>query len=107
NGPSYGAAARWLRDDEFDCGVHLNILHGEPLSPCSEVSTLLGADGRFLGSTGRFLQRYASGRVRTREVALEWERQLRRAFDDGLHPTHINAHYHLHALPALFRLAAE
>lgn len=107
NGPAYAAAARELREAGFDCGVHLNLVHGAPLSPAADVPSLVDAHGRFFGSAGRFLRRYVGGQVSRREVALEWERQLRRAFDDGLRPTHLNAHYHLHALPGLFELALE
>jgi predicted glycoside hydrolase/deacetylase ChbG (UPF0249 family) len=107
NGPAYPAVARHLREAGFDCGVHLNLVHGAPLSPVADVPSLVDAQGRFLGSAGGFLLRYLRGRVRRSEVALEWERQLRRALDDGLRPTHLNAHYHLHALPGLFGLAVE
>lgn len=107
NGSTYVTAARALRDGGFDCGVHLNLLHGEPLSSVAEVPSLVDGSGRFTGTVWRFLGRYARGAVRRREIALEWERQVRRAVDDGLRPTHLNAHYHLHALPALFPLAVE
>jgi predicted glycoside hydrolase/deacetylase ChbG (UPF0249 family) len=107
NGPTYRTAVRWLRDSGGDCGVHLNLVHGEPLSPRTEVHSLVDARGCFPGTIGRFLLRYEGRVVRIREVALEWERQLQRAFDDGLVPTHLNAHYHLHALPGLFRIAVD
>ena len=107
NGPVYGAATRPLRDGGFDCGVHLNLLHGEPLSPAAEVPSLVDASGRFPGSVAAFLRRYMRGTVRRSEIALEWERQLRRACDDGLSPSHLNSHYHLHAFPSLFGLAVE
>ena len=107
NGPAYPAVARELRAAGFDCGVHLNLVDGAPLSPAADVPSLVDAQGRFFGSAGRFLLRYVRGQVRRREIGLEWDRQLRRAFDDGLRPTHLNAHYHLHALPGLFGLAVE
>ena len=107
NGTTYRTAARRLRESGNDCGVHLNLVHGEPLSPRSEVRGLVDAEGRFPGTVGRFLLRYESGAVRMRDVALEWERQVQRAFYDGLVPSHLNAHYHLHALPGLFRLVVD
>lgn len=107
NGPTYGTAARRLRENGRDCGVHLNLLQGEPLSPRAEVRSLVDGRGHFPGTIGRFLLRYEGRRVRVREVALEWERQVQRAFDDGLAPSHLNAHYHLHALPGLFGVALD
>ena len=107
NGPTYRTAARRLRESGRDCGVHLNLLQGEPLSPRTEVRSLVDARKRFPGTVGRFLLRYETGVVRIDEIALEWERQVQRAFDDGLVPSHLNAHYHLHALPALFRITVD
>jgi len=107
NGGTYGSAARALREGGFECGVHLNLTHGEPLSPAAEVRSLVDGRGHFPGSIGRFLLRYARRTVRLREVALEWERQLQRAVDDGLRPSHLNGHYHVHALPDLFRLTVD
>ncbi len=107
NGPTYRTAARRLRESGRDCGVHLNLLQGEPLSPRTEVRSLVDASGRFPGSLGGFLLRYERRAVRIREVALEWERQVQRAFADGLVPSHLNAHYHLHALPSLFGVAVD
>ncbi len=107
NGPTYGAAVRVLRAGGFDCGVHLNLVDGAPLSSAADVPSLVDAHGRFPGSVGHFLLRYACGAVRTGEVAIEWERQVQRAIDDGLRPTHLNGHYHLHVLPRLFKIAVE
>ena len=107
NGPTYRAAAQRLRESGRDCGVHLNLVHGEPLSPRTEVRSLVDARGNFPGTVGRFLRRYEAGLVRIGDVALEWERQVQRAFDDGLVPSHLNSHYHLHAFPGLFRLTVD
>jgi len=107
NGSTYRTAARRLRESGGDCGVHLNLVHGEPLSARTEVRSLVDAGGRFPDTIGRFLLRYQGGVVRIREVVLEWERQVQRAFDDGLVPSHLNAHYHMHALPSLFRVAVD
>lgn len=107
NGPTYPQVLAELRRSGIDHGVHLNLLRGEPLSPRREVESLLGGRGQLLGSVGEFLWRYASGQVAIEEVAREWERQIERAFDDGLRPSFLNAHYHLHALPGLFRVAID
>ena len=105
NGPTYRSAARRLRETGVDCGVHLSLVDGAPLSDPPEVRSLVDARGRFPDTVARFLLR--RGVVRIREVALEWERQVQRAFDDGLAPSHLNAHYHLHALPGMFRVAVD
>lgn len=107
NGPTYRDVASELLRSGVDHGVHLNLLCSSPLSPRNEVASLVGAGGRLSPSVGEFVLRYALGRVALRDVAREWERQIQRAFDDGLSPSFLNAHYHLHALPGLFQVAAD
>src|SRR5262249_25037703 len=107
NGPTYRAAKDMIRGAGLDHGVHLNLLEGDPVSPRDEVRSLVDDRGRFAGGVGRFLARWAAGRVREGEIGLEWERQIRRALDDGLAPSHLNSHYHLHALPGLAEIALD
>lgn len=103
NGATFPPVARLLRERDFDCGVHLNVIHGRPVLPPREVPSLVLPSGEFPGRVGGFLFRYLTGRARVEEIAREWEAQVRRVFDAGLRPTHLNAHYHLHGFPALFR----
>lgn len=107
NGATYVAAASTLVNRGLDCGVHLNLLHGRPLSPPSEVRSLVDADGSFPGSVARVLLAYACRRLRLEEIAREWSRQVERAVSDGLRPTHLNGHFHLHLLPRLFPIARD
>ncbi|MDI7269259.1 MAG: ChbG/HpnK family deacetylase [Myxococcota bacterium] len=103
NGPVYLETRARLRDaPALDPGVHLNAIAGLPLSPCGEVRTLVNDDGRLCGSIGRFLLRFLPARIDAQQLAREWERQVQRALDDGLRPTHLNSHYHVHLLPGLF-----
>lgn len=106
NGPTYPEArARLLGAPGLDTGVHLNAVHGRPLSPPLEVQTLVDDQGRFCGSIHRFLARYLLFRLDKGHLAREWERQVQRALDDGLRPTHLNSHYHVHLLPGFFDIA--
>jgi hypothetical protein len=104
---TYRAAARRLRESGGDCGVHLNLFMASRFRPAPRFAVSSMQWTLSLATVGRFLLRYEGRVVRIREVALEWERQVQRAFDDGLVPSHLNAHYHLHALPGLFRLAVD
>jgi predicted glycoside hydrolase/deacetylase ChbG (UPF0249 family) len=105
-GPCYPDAAREVRRNGADHGVHLDLLDGFPRSPAAEIASLVDVRGRFV-SLRRLLLRFAAGRVRACEVELEWGRQIERALDDGLRPTHLNAHFHLHVLPGLFAITAR
>jgi predicted glycoside hydrolase/deacetylase ChbG (UPF0249 family) len=104
SGRSYEEAARTLLRGEIDHGVHLDLLDGVPLSPASEIASLIDRRGRFR-PLSHLLARFAAGRVRTHEVEREWSAQIERALGDGLRPTHLNGHFHLHLLPGLFRVA--
>ncbi|HYD47385.1 MAG TPA: ChbG/HpnK family deacetylase [Terriglobales bacterium] len=107
NGETYPDNAATWRELGFDCGVHLNLTHGRPISPAAEIPSLVDEHGNFPGGIGTLLVRYARGQVRLAEVALEWERQLGRAIEDGFAPSHLNGHYHVHALPGLFAVAVR
>jgi predicted glycoside hydrolase/deacetylase ChbG (UPF0249 family) len=108
NGPSYARARTMFGGPSGpEAGVHLNVLDGAPLSPTAEVRTLVDGAGRFGGAPWRFLARYAAARIDRAQVVREWERQLERAAEDDLRPTHLNSHYHLHLLPGLFEPVVE
>ena len=59
NGPDAAAAARIQGPG---LGVHLNILRGKPLLPPSEIPSLVGPDGLFLGDYAALFRRYVTGR---------------------------------------------
>lgn len=108
NGPTYASAVAALKaSPALDPGVHLNLLSGSPLSPASEVSSLVDASGEFRPGLPGFLARHAAGAIRHVEVAIEWERQVRRVFESGLRPVHLNSHFHVHMLPGLWAVARE
>jgi predicted glycoside hydrolase/deacetylase ChbG (UPF0249 family) len=77
-------------------GLHLQLTDGAPRSGPGEVPSLVGADGRFPRN------REAMGRVDPRDVAREWEAQLRVLRELGIEPTHVDSHHHVHQLPGVF-----
>jgi chitin disaccharide deacetylase len=106
NGVAFAAAVPSLRErPTLDIGVHLVVTEERPLSPPGEIASLLGSDERFLPGFRAFALRYFAGRVRERELELEWRRQIERVLAAGLRPLHLNSHQHLHALPRLFPIA--
>lgn len=87
----------------LDVGVHLTLSTGAPLTPPRDVPGLVGPDGRFL-SAGVVTRRLMRGRAHVDVVAREWSAQIERALDQGLRPSHLDSHCHLHAYPPLYRL---
>lgn len=104
NGPDL-AAVRPIRG--VSMGAHLNVLRGKPLSPLREVRSLVGSNGLFLGSFGRFAGRAMCGAIRRDELRLEWSRQIEKLQSHGLEISHVDGEKHTHCLPGLFDVACE
>lgn len=88
-------------------GAHLNILRGAPLSPVSEVRSLVGSDGLFLGSVAKLALRVLRRQVVASEVRLEWSRQVAHLRARGLALSHVDSEKHTHCLPGLFAIACD
>lgn len=102
------AVAELRRHPDLDVGAHLVLVGERPLSPASEVRSLLGGDGRLLPGFGPFCRRYVvRGGIVLGEVRRELSRQLDRLLATGLPVRHLNSHQHLHAVPRVFDLVAE
>jgi predicted glycoside hydrolase/deacetylase ChbG (UPF0249 family) len=79
-------------------GLHLNLTMGSPVSPPSEVRSLIDGLGRFL-PLDRLVRRGLAGGVRPAEVRQEADAQLMRLVSAGLRITHVDSHRHVHAYP--------
>lgn len=104
NGPDQDALRPYPR---VSLGAHLNILRGAPLSPVSEVRSLVGSDGLFLGSAASLAWRVLRRQVVASEVRLEWSRQVAHLRARGLSLSHIDGEKHTHCLPGLFAIACD
>jgi predicted glycoside hydrolase/deacetylase ChbG (UPF0249 family) len=101
NTAHFGEHATWLRDCEaLDCGVHLNLTDGIPLT--SDLQQMLGR------WSGRFPRKFAlarailSGAIEIDAVKREWRAQIERCLEHGLKLRFLNSHEHIHMLPSLF-----
>ena len=109
NGRALDDAVERLRDRPgLDAGVHLTFVGSErPLSPRSQVSSLLGPDGAFLPGFRAFAARYVLGRIDAAELEAELRRQIERLLAAGLELVHANSHQHLHVLPRVFEIVLK
>lgn len=91
---------------DLDIGVHLSLDLGSPLSPLEEIPSLI-ADGKFR----RYLLEENDIEVNPEEVYREWKKQIEKALQAGLTPSHIDSHHHIHMMTSVFpvfiRLARE
>jgi len=103
------AMTRWAV--RLSVGVHLVLCQGAPISPPSEISTLVGEGGKTLWTFNEFLRKLATGHIDLRQVELELRRQIVRVIDAGITPSHLDGHKHVHVLPGIadvvVRLAHE
>lgn len=103
NGRAFDHGVELIRDEpSLDTGVHLTFVEEIPLSPLSEVPSLIDDSGTFLQSFRSFSFRYLYGGVDLDELTLELRRQIERVMQTGLTVRHLNSHQHLHLLPRVF-----
>ena len=97
--PGWEDAHERLRDSSIDIGLHLNLGFGPPLTT---ARTLVNPKtGRLRGMGG--LSLWALGqRIDPEDVAAECRAQLERLRTAGRPVTHLDSHWHLHALPGIW-----
>jgi predicted glycoside hydrolase/deacetylase ChbG (UPF0249 family) len=118
-GDSFKEAARQARALGLPTSLHLAIVDTAPLSPPSEIPSLVNPDGRFPPFFGAVVRRalLAERRgglglgwlgldgLRRADLRLEIGRQLQAFAEAGLigpHGMQVDSHQHLHLLPAVF-----
>ncbi len=111
NFPAFKDAAKMATDlPELGVGLHLNIVHGPPISNPSAIPTLVNASGDFPG-TEVVLRRLMLGRVSESDIELELSNQLELFRSEIGEPTHLDSHKHLHVfgsfLPAFIKIAGN
>ncbi|MGB9862611.1 MAG: carbohydrate deacetylase [Candidatus Saccharicenans sp.] len=81
-------------------GIHFNLSVGKPVSPPSEVPSLINEYGEFLGDV--FARKLFLGEIRYNEIVKELEAQIKLLFDLGVMPTHWDGHQNKHLYPQFF-----
>jgi predicted glycoside hydrolase/deacetylase ChbG (UPF0249 family) len=88
-------------------GVHLTLVDGAPMLPPDRVPTLLQDDGRFRMSWRPFIVACLMGRVSMRDVERELTAQIEYVTSNGITPTHLDSHKHVHLYPPVFEVVAS
>jgi hopanoid biosynthesis associated protein HpnK len=103
NSPAFEEAVKLAHAHEgLGIGVHLNVLRGKAILPRAEVPSLVDAAGRFLRSPISLCCGILGKRVDLDHLSGEFSAQIQRAFEAGLHPTHLNSEKHVHMYPPIF-----
>jgi predicted glycoside hydrolase/deacetylase ChbG (UPF0249 family) len=109
-GPTFEQAAAEVRRQRLPLSLHLAIVDTAPLSPPTEIPSLVGADGRFPPYFGAIIRQALLGRLRRPELRREINRQIEAFADAGLTEATglvLDGHQHLHLLPAVFDVVLD
>ena len=108
NAPAAVHAIHRLRSrPSLGIGMHLTLVDGTPRHPPDRGPTLMRDDGRFYTSWKPFIVACLMGRISMGEVELELTGQIERVIDEGIRPTHLDAHKHVHMYPPVFAIVAR
>jgi predicted glycoside hydrolase/deacetylase ChbG (UPF0249 family) len=101
--PGFREAGAWLtQTPSLGIGVHLAAVGEDaPLSPASQIRSLVDPAGRLPASWKQFLLRALAGRIRTAELEREFAAQIARVVELGVPVTHLDTHQHLHLWPSV------
>ncbi len=97
NMPGFDHACSLLDDELLGVGLHFNLTEGEPLSPAF----------RRLLPRNRLLLALLTGEITQSSIEQEFLAQLSRLRAEGIKPSHIDSHQHIHIFPGVFRVVSE
>ena len=85
-------------------GCHVVLVDGETVLPAQKLPMLVDqCTGRFQPTSGAFVQRLFTGRIRSAEIEAETAAQIALLQSEGVVLTHIDTHKHVHIFPAVLR----
>ena len=92
---------------DLGVGVHLNLFEGRALSKETCVEQLVDGEGRFAFSPTKLSLFSVAGHKIRNAVRAELAAQIQWVLDNGLKPTHLDSHKHIHCFPAMFPLVCN
>jgi len=88
-------------------GVHLVLTELPPLSGAGDIPGLTGYNGLLPASPSALVAGVLQGRIRHGALTAELDRQVARVVKEGIIPTHLDSHKHVHAFPPVLAAVAE
>ncbi|MFZ0034021.1 MAG: ChbG/HpnK family deacetylase [Sedimentisphaerales bacterium] len=85
-------------------GVHLNLFEGRPLSKDSGIDCLLDDQGRFALTPAKLSLLSVCRRKIRNAIRTELAAQIQWVIDNGVKPTHLDSHKHIHSFPIIFSI---
>lgn len=84
-------------------GCHVVLVDGRPAASSEQIGSLLGENGEFRPTLGKFVCDLLLGRIREEEIETEACAQIQRLQRAGIAVTHVDTHKHTHMFPAVLR----
>ena len=88
-------------------GIHLNLTEGSPISKDQSVRCLLNITGQFAYSPAKLSFLSVTGAKIRNAIRTELAAQIQFVVDNGIKPTHLDSHNHIHISPAIFSIVCE
>jgi hopanoid biosynthesis associated protein HpnK len=108
NMPAAEAAVKLAKQmPHLGVGVHLNLSNGRPLSKDGSVNCLLDNTGCFALSTAKLSLLSIARRKIRNAIRTEFAAQIQWVLDNGIKPTHLDSHKHIHCFPAIFPIVCD
>lgn len=92
---------------DLGVGVHLNLFEGKPISKDNCVHCLLNEQGSFAFSPAKLAMLSVCRRKIRLAIRTELSAQIQWVIDNGLKPTHLDSHKHIHCFPAIFPIVCD
>ncbi|MCK5450297.1 MAG: ChbG/HpnK family deacetylase [Candidatus Omnitrophica bacterium] len=89
-------------------GVHLTLTGN--FLPCASrknVGSLIRENGQFYKDYFKLLSMLLGGKLKSKEIELEFEEQIKKIKDNGFEITHLDSHEHIHMMPAIFHITVN
>jgi chitin disaccharide deacetylase len=88
-------------------GIHLNLTDGLPLAKDNCVGPLCNTGGEFAFNPYQLSWRSALSAKIREAIKAELQAQIQWTLDQGIKPTHLDSHKHIHCFPVLFKIVCE
>ena len=88
-------------------GVHLNLTEGKPLSNDKNIDCLCDKNGDFNYSPVLLAAASTVIHKIRKAIKIELAAQIQWVIDNGIEPTHLDSHHHLHNFPAIYPIVCD
>jgi len=88
-------------------GVHLNLTEGMAMSKEADVGCLINDEGMFALSERKLSLLSVLKSTIRKAVKAEFAAQIQWVIDNGIKPTHLDSHKHIHSFPTIFPMVCE